>query len=205
VPAAAEREGGAAMNDRAALLSRSDTAPRCGCGQPVTMHDSECPTCGSALGFDPLLRRVLALLPARDEGWWLEVEGNTHKRSLHYRRRANFGSAADCNWLLDANDLTLGERCRSCRLTGRLPDLAQPDDGRRWRLIEQAKRTLVSSLLALRLPLQSKARMPSAGSPSASTAASPPIPSGASTKSISMRRPMRAAHNSSTCSTSGLN
>lgn len=145
------------MNDRAALLSRSDTAPRCGCGQPVTMHDSECPACGSALGFDPLQRRVLALLPARDEGWWLEAGGNTHKRSLHYRRCANFGSAADCNWLLDANDLTLGERCRSCRLTRRLPDLAQPDDGRRWRLIEQAKRTLVSSLLALRLPLQSKA------------------------------------------------
>lgn len=146
------------MKDAAPGLSRWDTALKCNCGEPVTATDSQCPACGSALGFDPWQRRVLTLLTAREPGWWIESGAkNTHKRTLHYRRCANFESAARCNWLLDANDLKLGGLCRSCRLTRRLPALSQPEDQARWRLIEQAKRTLVASLLALRLPVQSKA------------------------------------------------
>lgn len=145
------------MKGSAARLSRSDSGQTCGCGQPVMAHDSRCPACGSALGFDPWQGRVLTLLPAREEGWWLESGNKAPKRTLHYRRCANFESAARCNWLLDANDLKLGEFCRSCRLTRRLPDLSRPEDQTRWCQIEQAKRTLVASLIALRLPVQSKA------------------------------------------------
>ena len=44
--------------------------------------------------------------------------------------------------------------CIACRLNRTLPDLDDSDNQRYWRLIEAAKRRLISQLLALGLPVR---------------------------------------------------
>ena len=152
------------MSGRTTGIARPTTSRiyTCCCGRPVFFRNSQCLSCGTALGFDTRQRRVLALRPAREEGWWLEA-GGTRKRALRYRRCANLASASACNWLLDAHDLEQSGLCLSCRLTRRLPDLSRPENEMRWLQIELAKRQLVSSLLGLRLPIESKDENPAQG------------------------------------------
>jgi hypothetical protein len=49
-----------------------------------------------------------------------------------------------------------GDHCIACRLNRTIPDLSDPDNQRYWRAIENAKRRLVSQLLALGLPVESR-------------------------------------------------
>ena len=65
-----------------------------------------------------------------------------------------------CNWLVDAGAEPL---CRACELNRTIPDLALPENLRRWRRVEIAKHRLVYSLLRLGLPIQSKAEAPETG------------------------------------------
>src|SRR5262249_32771116 len=48
--------------------------------------------------------------------------------------------------------------CVACRLNRTTPDLSDPDNVRYWAALEAAKRRLVSQLLAMGLPVRSKAR-----------------------------------------------
>jgi hypothetical protein len=80
-----------------------------------------------------------------------------------YHRCANFTTAAGCNWMVPAArgaeepaQDTLGLAsgyCLSCSATRTIPDLSQPANGVLWRRLEQAKRRLMSQLLALGLPV----------------------------------------------------
>ncbi|HLL11695.1 MAG TPA: putative zinc-binding metallopeptidase, partial [Rubrivivax sp.] len=49
-----------------------------------------------------------------------------------------------------------GTLCRCCRLTRTLPDLSQPGNADYWMRISSAQRRLVSTLIALKLPVRSK-------------------------------------------------
>lgn len=71
-------------------------------------------------------------------------------REVLYRSCANLGSACGCNWLVRDGD---GELCISCRLNRFIPDLSDPNRAECWNKIELAKRRLISSLLALGLPV----------------------------------------------------
>jgi hypothetical protein len=95
---------------------------------------------------------LLPLLPGPDEGTW-KLHGENGDAKL-WRRCDNFDSPAGCNWLTAADDEE--SLCRACRLNRTIPDLDDPDNCRYWRLIEIAKRRLVSQLLGLRLPVRSK-------------------------------------------------
>jgi hypothetical protein len=53
--------------------------------------------------------------------------------------------------------------CITCRLNRTLPDLDDSDNQQYWRSIEAAKRRLVSQLLALDLPVESKTENPEQG------------------------------------------
>jgi hypothetical protein len=53
--------------------------------------------------------------------------------------------------------------CIACRLNRTLPDLDDSDNQQYWRSIEAAKRRLVSQLLALDLPVESKTENPEQG------------------------------------------
>jgi hypothetical protein len=146
---------------RAQRQPRTLRAFRCQCGAPVFFRNSACLSCGRALGYDPAQRRLLAL-DVRGEAL---VEARPAS-ALHLRpgrvfhRCANAGSAAACNWLVPDEALGgQGQRppfCVACRLNRTIPDQTVTDNQRDWALIEQAKRRLVSQLLALGLPVQSR-------------------------------------------------
>ncbi|EDY16373.1 conserved hypothetical protein [Chthoniobacter flavus Ellin428] len=125
---------------------------RCQCGQPIFFRNSQCLTCGAALGYEPDCTEVLALLPGPGEGTWLLTGEKTASRT--FRRCANFDSPCGCNWLVPAEDEL--PHCVSCRLNRAIPDFADADNRRYWRAIENAKRRLVAQLLAIGLPVKSK-------------------------------------------------
>ena len=130
----------------------------CRCGRPIFFRNSQCLHCKRALGFDPGQCAVIALEPmppdAVEAGNALRaVSGET---SLQYRRCANFEQPARCNWLISENDVTGNPLCRCCRLNRMVPDLGVAGNAALWHRVEMAKRRLVSSLLALQLPVDSR-------------------------------------------------
>jgi hypothetical protein len=123
---------------------------QCRCLRPVFFRNSVCLACRAPLGYEPYLKRICALEPAGDGTWtlsgWLPLKS--------YRRCANLESPAACNWLLDSTDST--DLCQCCRLNRTIPDLALAENADGWNKIEIAKRRLVSSLIALGLPVRSR-------------------------------------------------
>jgi hypothetical protein len=130
----------------------------------VFFRNSECLVCHTPLGYDPVLCTLLPLqqselqLGTADSGqssdavWqpWGAPPSNTQT----YRRCTNLETAAACNWLIPTSEPAA--LCACCRLTRTLPDLTLGDAPIWWNLIEQAKRRLVSTLIALKLPVASK-------------------------------------------------
>jgi len=134
---------------------------RCRCGQPVFFRNSVCLSCGAALGFDPEALTLRSLQPGPQPGLWQASDasagdGDDLEPGQLLQRCANFGPAG-CNWLLPPDEAEAHEGlCRACRLNHTIPDLDVGDNALLWSRIEVAKRRLVSQLLALGLPLQSK-------------------------------------------------
>ena len=128
-------------------------AYRCSCGRPVYFRNSLCLGCNAPLGFDPELLEVRAITPGPDPGTW-KVAGDEEESAAIWKRCGNFDSPAGCNWLVPAAEEE--PLCRSCRLNQTIPSLDDPKNCLWWRLIENAKRRLVSQLLGLGLPVASK-------------------------------------------------
>jgi len=127
-------------------------AYRCQCGRPVFFRNSVCLGCKTALGYEPDAAQVRALQPGKEANTW-SLAGQEDSAPA-WRRCANFDSPAGCNWLVPVTDAeTL---CVSCRLNRTIPNLDDEDNRRWWRVIENAKRRLVSQLLGLGLPVKSK-------------------------------------------------
>ena len=114
------------------------------CNQVVFFENTTCVNCGHALGFAP------DVFEMREFG-----EGT------NYRQCVNYSQQQVCNWLLSAEES--GDLCRSCRLTGVIPSLETPGNHEQWFRTESAKRRLVYTLLALRLPLVTRAEDPQGG------------------------------------------
>jgi hypothetical protein len=128
----------------------------CQCGRPIFFRNSVCLACRTPLGYEPHLRRVFPLTPSPDPEWWtVAAKGPIVPR---YRRCANLETPAGCNWLLAEDELPDNPRqfCIACRLNRTIPDLTFPENGVLWGRLEAAKRRLVSSLLALNLPVASR-------------------------------------------------
>jgi hypothetical protein len=139
--------------------ARSPRAFRCDCGRPVFFRNSHCLACGANLGYAPGICEVHTLYPGdAPDTWQLEADPAAPHS---YRRCANFHSAAGCNWLVPSDDNNAF--CISCRLNRTLPDLSDPDNQRYWRAIEDAKARVVSQLLPLGLPVESKLENPGQG------------------------------------------
>ena len=148
-------------------------AYRCQCGQPVFFRNSACLNCGTALGYDSALARLIPLAPAPTAGQWtpapsLEADAPPQASSV-YTRCANLTTPAACNWLIDVTQAQTEAPlllCQACRLNRTIPDLNDanhPDNGLLWGRIELAKRRLFSSLLALGLPVASLTEDPLRG------------------------------------------
>jgi hypothetical protein len=116
---------------------------QCRCGQPIFFGNSRCLACGRELGFDPGALTMLALEPGQ----------------MRWQRCAN-AALCGCNWLVPRDEAASapqhGGRCRACRLNRTIPDLDEGNNAELWSRIEVAKRRLVSQLLALGLPVQSR-------------------------------------------------
>jgi len=117
------------------------------CGQPLYFENTKCESCGARLGYLPREQTVTALRPAGDE--WQALA----KRNARYRFCQNAMHEA-CNWLIPAQEPD--QFCIACQHNRTIPDLSQPENLRRWRLIEAAKHRLFYTLLKLRLPLDAK-------------------------------------------------
>jgi len=133
---------------------------RCRCGRPVFFRNDVCLACRTPLGYDPELVLLRPLAPTRDPQVWRAMRTRGSGAAvplLTYRRCANWLSAAPCNWLLpDGEAARLQPFCRSCRLDRTVPDPGDRDNPALWLKVELAKRALVSQLIALRLPVESR-------------------------------------------------
>lgn len=145
---------------------------RCQCGRPVFFRNSQCLACRTQLGYDVDAGRVVPIepdpLPApapvmagtpgdagTHAGAWRRFGDVASPR---FRRCANFASAAGCNWLVPERLLSAGDDglCIACKLNRTIPDQSNAENRELWARVELAKRRLVSSLIALGLPVLSK-------------------------------------------------
>lgn len=127
---------------------------RCHCGYPVFFRNHLCLHCGRALGYAPDKATILSLEAMDEQGNWRQAGASA--RGVVYRRCANFEVAAQCNWLLTRADSAQHALCKCCRLNRMVPDQSVPGNGTLWLKVESAKRRLVSSLIALGLPVDSR-------------------------------------------------
>ncbi len=122
---------------------------RCSCGNTLDFESTQCITCGHAVGYLPERGVLSALEPAAGETWRaLAVDG------LTFRLCRNYAQAHVCNWLVPAVDPEAF--CLSCRLNRDLPDVSVPRNRALWHGVESAKRRLLYTLYALRLPVLSE-------------------------------------------------
>jgi len=118
------------------------------CRQPLYFENTKCESCGARLGYLPRAATVTALRPAGDSTWHALAQ-----RGTRYRFCAN--AAHDvCNWLIAAHEPD--QFCIACRHNRTIPNLSDPENLRRWRVIELAKHRLFYTLLQLRLPLDAE-------------------------------------------------
>ena len=134
-------------------------AYRCRCGRPVFFRNSLCLGCQTPLGYEPFVGQVLPLQegPLPDT-WQLTGDAPEAGAGQLYRRCGNFTSPAGCNWLVQADEQgrAVQPLCVSCRLNRTIPDLTLTENHALWARVEIAKRRVVSSLVALGLPVKSR-------------------------------------------------
>jgi hypothetical protein len=136
-------------------LAAIQRAYGCRCNSAVFFLNSHCLRCDTALGYEPELGQVFSLAEGAEPGLWLLAGPSMPAgHTKVYRRCANLETAAACNWLVPAN--TSSPWCIACRLNRTVPSLTSSEDGTLWRRIEAAKRRVVSALVGLGLPLESR-------------------------------------------------
>jgi hypothetical protein len=120
------------------------------CGNLAFFENVECLQCGHVLAYLPDLA-VVASLDATSGGTFTTPLPRAEGRS--YRLCENYPLGV-CNWAMPADDPN--PLCASCRLTRVIPDQSVPGHPQAWAALENAKRRLVYTLHALRLPTPSK-------------------------------------------------
>lgn len=131
---------------------------RCVCGQPLFFRNTQCIRCKRQLGYRPDAGSLDALEPGETPGSFVLAGGGADAPGT-FVRCANLATPAACNWLapLPAGETADAKRyCVACRLNRTVPDWSIDRNAENWRRIELAKRRLVSTLLALKLPLRSR-------------------------------------------------
>lgn len=109
----------------------------CNCGQTLFFENTHCLQCDSRVGFDPSTFTMRAF--AEDHTRW---QGTSLCRNGH-----DYGV---CNWLVADPGV---DYCLSCELNHTIPNLMEAHRRRWWKSLEHAKRRLIYSLLALKLPV----------------------------------------------------
>jgi hypothetical protein len=137
---------------------------RCVCERPVFFRNSQCLHCGHALGYVPDVGELVPLEPQQAQplqdgslplqAWLIAGE---RADGVAWQRCSNLDSPARCNWLLRADEAAQHNGlCRCCRLNRMVPDISVPAYANLWHRVELGKRRMVSSLIALGLPVASR-------------------------------------------------
>lgn len=130
----------------------------CACGARVFFENTTCLTCGRELGFLPDAGEMGTFeAPSGDAPLSLTPVGKTRA----YRKCENNRVAGVCNWMVPADDPE--PLCQACRLNDVIPDLSAPENRKLWADVESAKRRLVYTLNALKLPVVPKSVAPERG------------------------------------------
>lgn len=129
---------------------------RCVCGNVLYFENTQCVACGHAVGYLPDKRVISALEPQAGETWRALAADDAL-----YRMCDNYAHARVCNWMLPADDPQ--RLCESCRLDRVIPDLSLPHNHTLWYRVESAKRRLLYTLFALRLPVVGEQEDPENG------------------------------------------
>jgi hypothetical protein len=137
----------------------------CVCGAAIFLRNTRCLRCERQLGYDPRKRTMMAIEPASVADRWLEPAAG---ESELYARCANLETAATCNWLIpcgtadqpDVPSNLYAGRCLSCSLTRTIPGQDTERNRLLWKRLETAKRRLLSQLLALALPVETRLERP---------------------------------------------
>jgi hypothetical protein len=130
------------------------------CQQTLYFENSRCVNCGESVGYCPEVAHLAVLRQPADAPpgiFEISLPNNEFRRY----RQCNNARFDACNWLVTTD--SSAEYCRSCELSEVIPDLSDPANEQAWRLIEAAKRRLVYTLLALKLPVAPKKQYPETG------------------------------------------
>lgn len=124
------------------------------CQSALHFENSQCLTCGRAVGF---LQDAFAM-SALDGGPSSFVALGGDGANYRFCGNAQHGV---CNWMVreDAPDIF----CNSCRLNRTIPDLSIPRNIERWGKLELAKRYVIRSILRWGLPHPGKQQEPERG------------------------------------------
>ena len=125
-----------------------------GCRTALHFENSQCLTCGRAVGFLQDRFAISALDGGPSKFQALAAD----REAYRYCDNARHGA---CNWLIaEASPARL---CEACGLNRTIPNLSFPKNIERWQKIERAKRYVLRSLLRWRLPHPNKVEDPVSG------------------------------------------
>jgi len=128
------------------------------CDNLVFFENSQCVRCKHPLAYLPDLGVTGSLDQGKDGVWHSPLSRSKGKA---YRLCENYTSHDVCNWAIPSEDKN--PLCLSCRLTQVIPNLNKPGNKEAWYKLEVAKRRLVYSLIALKLPIANRMEQPKAG------------------------------------------
>jgi hypothetical protein len=111
------------------------------CQQTLYFENNLCVNCGRKVAYQPESAQLATL-----------KEGDRQCRNALEREA--------CNWLTPSPE---AEYCKSCALSSVVPDLSDVANELAWRRIEAAKRRLLYTLCALKLPVVSREEQPDGG------------------------------------------
>jgi hypothetical protein len=124
------------------------------CKSAIYFENRFCGACGHTLGYLPVTG-ILSAVEAVDDHF---VALTPERPKLRFCENA--GPDA-CNWMIDAAQEN--PFCLACQHNRTIPDLGVNNNLQHWRDMEIAKHRLFYSLMALRLPLQTRQQNPDHG------------------------------------------
>jgi hypothetical protein len=124
------------------------------CDRVLFFENTVCTSCGQYVGYSVEAGALVAVPTDPEQASKPFLAPAPGARSMRYRKCKNFTELDACNWLVSASEEQV--YCRSCRLTEVIPDLGDPKNVAALIEIERAKRRLLYTLFALKLPVVSK-------------------------------------------------
>ena len=118
----------------------------CRCGHAVYCENSLCGNCGRTLTFEPFGKHMLSL-DLEPDGVLKDSDGNS------FRLCSNRAAHRVCNGAVPAGVENSGQGlCSACRLNRTIPVIeGRPENVRRWRALERAKRRMLAGVSQLGL------------------------------------------------------